>query len=66
MFPAIDRLGIPVRYLANLLAAGDDDVVRGVLKRLAAMRRYMRERSLGGEADASVPASVGMGVAGDG
>jgi nitrate reductase beta subunit len=62
VFPAIDRLRIPVRYLANLLSAGDDDVIRGVLKRLAAMRRYMRERSLGGEPDASVPASVGMGV----
>jgi nitrate reductase beta subunit len=63
VFPAIDRLRIPVRYLSNLLAAGDDEVVRRVLKQLAAMRSYMRERSLGGEADASVPASVGMSVA---
>ena len=62
VFPAIDRLRIPIRYLSNLLAAGDDEVVRRVLKQLAAMRRYMRERSIGGEADASVAASVGMGV----
>ena len=62
VFPAIDRLRIPVRYLSNLLAAGDDEVVRRVLKQLAAMRRYMRELSLGGEADPSVAASVGMGV----
>jgi nitrate reductase beta subunit len=62
VFPAIDRLRIPVRYLSNLLAAGDDEVIRRVLKQLAAMRRYMRERSLGGEADASVPAAVGMSV----
>ena len=62
VFPAIDRLRIPVRYLSNLLAAGDDEVVRRVLKQLAAMRRFMRERSLGGEADASVAASVGMEV----
>ena len=26
VFPAIDRLRIPVRYLSNLLAAGDDEV----------------------------------------
>ena len=62
VFPAIDRLRIPVRYLSNLLAAGDDEVIRRVLKQLAAMRRYMRERALGGEADASVAAAVGMGV----
>jgi nitrate reductase / nitrite oxidoreductase, beta subunit len=62
VFPAIDRLRIPVRYLSNLLAAGDDEVVRRVLKQLAAMRRYMRELSLGGEADPSVAASVGMEV----
>jgi nitrate reductase beta subunit len=62
VFPAIDRLRIPVRYLANLLTAGDDEVIRRVLKQLAAMRRYMRERSLGGTPDASVPESVGMDV----
>ncbi len=62
VFPAIDRLRIPVRYLSNLLAAGDDEVIRRVLKQLAAMRRYMRELSLGGEADVSVAASVGMEV----
>jgi nitrate reductase beta subunit len=62
VFPAIDNLRVPIRYLSNLLAAGDDEVVRTVLKQLAAMRRYMRERNLGGEADASIAASVGMSV----
>ena len=42
VFPAIDELRIPIEYLANLLSAGDEDVIRDVLKRLAAMRRYMR------------------------
>jgi nitrate reductase beta subunit len=62
VFPAIDRLRIPIRYLSNLLAAGDDEVVRTVLKQLAAMRRYMRERNLAGKADASIAESVGMSV----
>jgi nitrate reductase beta subunit len=62
VFPAIDRLRIPVRYLANLLSAGDDEVIRRVLKQLAAMRRYMREKSLGGTPDASVPEAAGMDV----
>ena len=60
VFPAIDALRIPVRYLANLLAAGDDEVVRRVLKRLAAMRSYMRERTIDQHADSAVAASVGM------
>jgi nitrate reductase beta subunit len=44
VFGAIDHLRIPLEYLANLLTAGDTDVVRAVLHRLAAMRAYMRKR----------------------
>lgn len=60
VFPAIDSLRIPIQYLANLLTAGDEEVVRLVLKKLAAMRGYMREKTLSGTGDASVAASVGM------
>ena len=52
VFPAIDELRIPIAYLANLLAAGDEAPVRLALKRLAAMRAIMRERNLGAEPDA--------------
>ena len=38
----IDRLRIPVAYLANLLTAGDEQPVRMALKRLVAIRHYMR------------------------
>lgn len=38
----IDRLRIPVAYLANLLAAGDEAPVKLALKRLSALRAYMR------------------------
>jgi nitrate reductase beta subunit len=60
VFPAIDRLRIPIRYLANLLSAGDEEVIRGVLKRLAAMRGYMRELTIGGAPNADIAAQVGM------
>jgi nitrate reductase beta subunit len=60
VFPAIDALRIPIRYLANLLSAGDEDVIRSVLKRLAAMRSYMRERTISGEGDPELAAAVGM------
>jgi len=60
VFPAIDELRIPVSYLANLLTAGAEEPVRLALKRLAAMRRHVREQNLGGDPDPGVAASVGM------
>jgi nitrate reductase beta subunit len=60
LFGAIDALRIPVEYLAELFTAGDVAVVDGVLKRLAAMRAYMRDITLGRDPDGSIPASVGM------
>jgi nitrate reductase beta subunit len=60
VFPAIDELRIPVKYLANMLTAGDEAPVRLALKRLAAMRSTIREQNLGGKPDSSIAASVGM------
>ncbi|MGY0536411.1 nitrate reductase subunit beta [Nocardioides sp. YJ-D4] len=60
LFGAIEALRIPVEYLAELFTAGDTEVVTGVLRRLAAMRAYMREVTLGREPAESIPASVGM------
>jgi nitrate reductase beta subunit len=62
VFPAIDELRIPIAYLANLLTAGDEAPVRLALKRLAAMRAFMRERNLGGAGDAMVAEAVGLDV----
>src|SRR5690606_16129618 len=60
LFAAIDALRIPVEYLAELFTAGDTAPVDAVLRRLAAMRAYMRDINLGREPDESVPARVGM------
>jgi nitrate reductase / nitrite oxidoreductase, beta subunit len=60
VFPAIDSLRIPVQYLANLLAAGDERVIRRVLKQLAAMRSYMRAQTVGGVRDEALAEAVGM------
>jgi nitrate reductase beta subunit len=60
LFAAIDTLRIPVTYLAELFTAGDPAPVTAVLKRLAAMRCYMRDITLGREPDESIPAAVGM------
>ena len=60
LFGAIDALRIPVEYLAELFTAGDTELVTGVLKRLAAMRTYLRGITMGTGADESVAQSVGM------
>ncbi|MDM7855296.1 nitrate reductase subunit beta [Cellulomonas alba] len=60
LFGAIDALRIPVEYLAELFTAGDTALVTGVLKKLAAMRSYMRGITMGDGAREEVAASVGM------
>ena len=60
LFAAIDTLRIPIEYLAELFTAGDPAPVTAVLKRLAAMRSYMRDINMGRDPDESIPAAVGM------
>ena len=60
VFPVIDELRIPVKYLANMLTAGNEEPVRLALKRLAAMRSHMRARMLGGEPDPVIADAVGL------
>jgi nitrate reductase / nitrite oxidoreductase, beta subunit len=60
LFAAIDALRIPVDYLAQLFTAGDPAPVDAVLRRLAAMRSYMRDLNMGRDADESIAAAVGM------
>ena len=56
----LEALRIPIEYLAGLFTAGDTAVVEGVLRRLAAMRSYMRDVNLGRETQPHIPESVGM------
>ncbi|HET6634242.1 MAG TPA: nitrate reductase subunit beta [Streptomyces sp.] len=60
VFAAIESLRIPLGYLANLLTAGDTDVIEGVLRKLTAMRAHMRSRQLGDPADERVLQAAGM------
>jgi nitrate reductase beta subunit len=60
LFAAIEALRIPVEYLAELFTAGDPEPVDRVLRRLAAMRSYMRDINLGRDPDESIATAVGM------
>ncbi|EHR50846.1 nitrate reductase, beta subunit [Saccharomonospora marina XMU15] len=60
LFAAIEALRIPVEYLAQLFTAGDVEPVNAVLRRLAAMRSYMRDINLGREPREQIASAVGM------
>ena len=60
LFGALESLRIPIEYLAELFSAGDPAPVASSLRKLAAMRSYMRDVNLGREPQASIPAAVGM------
>ncbi|WP_410051040.1 nitrate reductase subunit beta [Acidiferrimicrobium sp. IK] len=63
LFGAIEALRIPIGYLAELFTAGDPAPVDGVLRRLAAMRSYMRDINLGQPPRPEIAAAVGMSTA---
>lgn len=60
LFGAIEAMRIPVEYLAEVLTAGDTVPVEAVLRRMAAMRAYMRRVNLGEERDESIARAVGL------
>lgn len=60
VLPDIERLRIPVKYLANLLTAGDEKPVLNALKRMLAMRHYKRSETVDGVIDTSALEEVGL------
>ena len=60
LFTALSRMRIPLEYLAGLFTAGDTKPVELSLRRLAAMRSYMRDINLGREPREEIAEAVGM------
>ncbi len=58
--PDVSQLRIPIRYLANLLTAGEEYPVRFALERLLAMRAYMRSRHVEGRENLEVLEQVNL------
>tara|TARA_R110002073_G_scaffold3635_6_gene23960 strand:- start:139 stop:1266 length:1128 start_codon:yes stop_codon:yes gene_type:complete len=58
--PDVRSLRIPLRYLANLLTAGDEAPIASGLERMLAMRAYMRAKTVDGVIDESIPQRVGL------
>jgi nitrate reductase beta subunit len=60
--PDVHSLRIPVRYLANLLTAGDEAPVVRALERMLAMRAYQRGRHVDGAPNLKALEQVGLSV----
>ncbi|HGG04131.1 MAG TPA: nitrate reductase subunit beta [Aliiroseovarius sp.] len=58
--PDVRDLRIPVRYLANMLTAGDEAPVITALERMLAMRAFMRSKTVEGVVDVSLAEKVGL------
>ena len=62
VLPNVRDLRIPLRYLANLLTAGDEEPVARALERMLAMRAFMRGRHVESSENTSLLARVGLTV----
>ena len=60
LLSAISQMRIPLEYLAGLFSAGDTAPVEKSLRRLAAMRSYMRDVFMGREGQEDIAKAVGM------
>jgi len=58
--PDVKSLRIPMRYLANLLTAGDEKPVTLALERMLAMRAFMRAKTIDGVVDEAIARRVGL------
>ena len=60
IIPDVGSLRIPLKYLANLLTAGDEKPVKLALERMLAMRTYMRAKTVDGEINDAVLQAVNL------
>jgi nitrate reductase beta subunit len=63
IIPDVKSLRIPMRYLANLLTAGEERPIVNALERMLAMRAYKRSEVVFGERDELVLKKVGLSAA---
>ena len=60
LFTALSTMRIPLEYMAELFTAGDPRPVEKALRRLVAMRSYMRDINLGDAPNEEIAAAVGL------
>jgi nitrate reductase beta subunit len=60
ILPDVDDMRISHKYLANLFTAGDEKPVKEALKRMLAMRAYMRSKTVDKEVNTKVLEGTGL------
>ena len=60
MIPALEKLRVPIGYLASLLSGGNHRVIEEALKKLIALRVFMRGENLKLPVDPSVLQDAGL------
>jgi nitrate reductase beta subunit len=49
LFRRLDSARLPIRYLANLFSAGNEEPIRSALRKMLAVRTYMRHKTVEGQ-----------------
>jgi len=60
ILPIVDDLRIPNRYLANMFTAGDEVPVINALRKMLAIRAYMRSKTVDNEQNMEVLSNTGL------
>jgi nitrate reductase beta subunit len=60
MIPALETLRVPIGYLASLLSGGNHKVVEEAMKKLIALRVFMRSENLRQPADPALLSEAGL------
>ena len=58
--PSIETMRLPMKYLANMFTAGDEEPIVLALKRMIAMRSFYRSENVEGKTDLAVLEEVGL------
>ena len=59
MFEHLEDARLPVKYLANLFSAGNEGIIQEILRKLMAVRTYMRRKTVDGTLDEKTLALLG-------
>jgi len=61
-FTGLDQARAPIRFMANLFSAGNEEIIREVYRKLLAVRILMRAKSVGDAADGEVAEALAAGA----
>ena len=61
LLSSLEQARMPIRYMASLFSAGNEEIVKAVYKKLIAVRLYMRNKTVKDVTNAEVEAALAQG-----